>query len=812
MKQRERSIWAASLMGLAMAGLGTGCDSQVTAVPQAEASVSIEQKSEELHWSPPPTARLIASGIPGAAHVAQIMPFRGASPNVTNPTFAAMTTAGQIGEAKRLFVTSTSNFGAPLARPGEPEGAILSIDPTVGPLAVPNNFATAGDQASAAGGAIRLYTAQSPAFLNGVNNPAAATAAFPAVSLPQGISINNGNGRPWFANSPNGAGGDGSISVLDLNGRPLAGAPSPVSAGVFIGAVSNRDANTVHGLTNGAVSTAIITRSSDNSTRAVFAAALADGSIVQVHVQKGVDQLAPPGTFTPIGTIDRGRVESNSRHVITRAGMAFNWAPTFILYVADGAANRIVVLDMGADGTLFTTAAPRYFRSWAFDRPVDVAPTSPEVANGNFSSATTLGGGSDLYVLNRGNNTIVRINQNGDFLAIREIRPDTSLPGFRATGLGVSSDGLRIYVTGTGNGGEGYVVEMDSFGEGLVTGQLLAMARNDGVTRGIRELGANIFSRQFGVFQFVGPLFNGQACSDCHTNPAPGGGDVRASSEFRVGRMNGGVFDPLIGLGGPVARNNSISDLGFYCGLQTGAPPLATMTSPRSAMTLRGTSLIDSIQEKDIRAIPATQPAEIRGKLNILADGRLGRFGWKADSATLVEFMGDAFRTEQGVTNHLAPRDLVNGCGANILRPEMDGLPIQAVTEFMTTINPAAPSATCLSSPGATVFSTIGCAGCHVPTIASEGAARRIYSDLLLHDMGPALADGFVQGSATGSEWRTMPLWGLNERDFFLHDGRATTVSGAIEAHGGQGAAAAAAFSGLSAADRQALLDFLGCI
>jgi len=102
-----------------------------------------------------------------------------------------------------------------------------------------------------------------------------------------------------------------------------------------------------------------------------------------------------------------------------------------------------------------------------------------------------------------------------------------------------------------------------------------------------------------------------------------------------------------------------------------------------------------------------------------------------------------------------------------------------------------------------------------MPGPGSPTAAQRpvrLYSDLLLHDMGPDLADGFPQGQATGAEFRTMPLWRVSERAHFLHDGRAHTLSEAILAHGGQGASAASAFGALSPADRQALLDFLGCI
>ena len=88
----------------------------------------------------------------------------------------------------------------------------------------------------------------------------------------------------------------------------------------------------------------------------------------------------------------------------------------------------------------------------------------------------------------------------------------------------------------------------------------------------------------------------------------------------------------------------------------------------------------------------------------------------------------------------------------------------------------------------------------------------RLYSDLLLHNMGPGLADGFEQGSATGAEFRTAPLWRVSDRVHFLHDGRATTILEAILLHGGQAQDAVALFNALSASDRQALLAFLSCI
>ena len=113
--------------------------------------------------------------------------------------------------------------------------------------------------------------------------------------------------------------------------------------------------------------------------------------------------------------------------------------------------------------------------------------------------------------------------------------------------------------------------------------------------------------------------------------------------------------------GGPVARQHSIAELGVACDLPTGIPSAANVISKRSAMTLRGTSLLDNIRIVDIERTRLSQPDAVRGRMNILSDGRVGRFGWKAHSATLVEFMAEAFRDELGMTSPLAPTDLVRG-------------------------------------------------------------------------------------------------------------------------------------------------------
>jgi CxxC motif-containing protein (DUF1111 family) len=203
--------------------------------------------------------------------------------------------------------------------------------------------------------------------------------------------------------------------------------------------------------------------------------------------------------------------------------------------------------------------------------------------------------------------------------------------------------------------------------------------------------------------------------------------------------------------------------------------------------------------------------------MNILSDGRVGRFGWKAHSATLVEFMAEAMRDELGVTSPLAPTDLVTGCSTSS-KPEADAVPLTSLVAFLDNIDPPLPTAACLTSAGASVFHNIGCATCHQPDMFGPGNSGanpttiHPFTDLLLHDMGLALADGIQQGSATGSEFRTAPLWRVSDRVHFLHDGRAPTTLDAIRAHGGQAAAARALFEALTPSDLQALMGFLGCI
>jgi hypothetical protein len=418
--------------------------------------------------------RVVAVGIPGASAISPVGTFLPGGPIHDNPAFAAYTQPGRILDPVRILVGSASNFGAPVADSAQRQGSLLSIDPR-GPetLEVPDDFASAGDQASALGGAVQMYSTQSPAFLNGVNNPATVTAAFTAVSNPLGISINNAFGRLWPANAPYGLEGIGTSTIVDPTGIPLAGAPNPQAGGVFAGNLTPRvPAQLMSGaLTRGAVGTAFLGRSPDGSRRAVFSVVLADGSLVQEHTAQAVDGLAPAGTVSPLLQPFWNDDDAEKR-TSPRLGVVLNYTPTRILYVSEPYRNSIVALELADDGQIFHVASAHRIQSRALSLPIDLAPANIETQNPDWSSNTTLEQDADFYVANRENNTIVRMRQDGTVVAVREVRlsDGTALERARLNGIATSPDGSRIWVTVTGHlsgndRNEGAVLELPAFSQ-----------------------------------------------------------------------------------------------------------------------------------------------------------------------------------------------------------------------------------------------------------------------------------------------------------------------------------------------------------
>ena len=390
--------------------------------------------------------RLIAVGIPGVSAVAPVGTFLASGPIPAN--FPNYTQPGRVLDPKRILVGSTSNFGEPLSDPSQLPGSFLSIDPTgMTILVIPPDFAAAGGQASTPGGFVQMYSAQNAAFLNSIHNPLAPTANFTGVSNPLGLSINNAFGRIWPANAPYGLPAIGSSTILDPPGEPLAGAPNPtLVGGVYAGGLTNRQPQVIPGALNtGAIGTALLGYSPDGSGKAVFAVVCADGSIVQEHTLKGLDGLAPPGTVAPVlaGPWDRGG--NNEEHPQPRVGVLLNYSPSRILYVSEPFANSIAVIPLTDDHTVFhidNSVGVTHLSSPALNEPIDLAPVTMETSDPNWASNTTLDVQADFYVANRGDNTIVRMKQDGTVVAQRRIRMTGGRPlgALQLNGIATSPD------------------------------------------------------------------------------------------------------------------------------------------------------------------------------------------------------------------------------------------------------------------------------------------------------------------------------------------------------------------------------------
>jgi len=329
----------------------------------------------------------------------------------------------------------------------------------------------------------------------------------------------------------------------------------------------------------------------------------------------------------------------------------------------------------------------------------------------------------------------------------------------------------------------------------------------------------------------LGPVFNAKSCAECHAVPSVGGSEpnVGVARETRIGRLFNGRFDPLDGSvsvnrGGGLLQQRAINLPG--CHPQREAVPAeATFVSLRNSPPLFGAGLMEAIPEATIVANASLNGGRPNRVFNPdTGTTELGRFGWKAQVATLHQFAGDAYLNEMGITNPSFPHEnlpqgepIPSGCDT-VADPEDDGSGVTAFTNFMRFLAPAPRRpVTVQVQQGEHVFSEIGigCASCHVPTMmtgpnsvaALSNKPVNLFSDLLLHDIGTG--DGIEQGLAKGSEFRTAPLWGLSRRDRFMHDGGSNTIEKAILRHGGEAQNARDRFGELSPADHDALLAFL---
>ena len=325
----------------------------------------------------------------------------------------------------------------------------------------------------------------------------------------------------------------------------------------------------------------------------------------------------------------------------------------------------------------------------------------------------------------------------------------------------------------------------------------------------------------------LGPIFNESSCVACHSSGATGGGSARNVTRF--GRTVNGKFDALDSLGGSLLQDQAI-----LLSATEVIPREANTIVHRNSPPLFGLGLIDAIPDEAIlRNVRKLAVDGVTGKAVLTTDVvsgklRVGRFGWKAQQASVLAFAADAYRNEMGVTNRYFPTENApNGDAAKLAASDFIQDPEDApatgladfekVANFMKFLAPApALKLTPSAEAGRQVFAAAGCAVCHTPSMTTSPSKDpvfdrkevRLYSDLLVHDMG-ALGDGIVQAPTGAREMRTAPLWGLRYSAPYLHDGRATNVDDAIKAHDGEARISRERYTKLPPAQKKQLAEFL---
>jgi CxxC motif-containing protein (DUF1111 family) len=343
-----------------------------------------------------------------------------------------------------------------------------------------------------------------------------------------------------------------------------------------------------------------------------------------------------------------------------------------------------------------------------------------------------------------------------------------------------------------------------------------------------------LFQQGFGEFvevetveEGLGPRFNLDSCAGCHAHPAVGGTSPRDNPQVAFLTRRGGAASQLptfVRPDGPMVeirfkRDDKVHQLFAIeaqgCALKVGPFPPSQVTL-RQPTPVFGLGLVEEIDDSVILAPRSREEQMHKESLGIggvpqqMADGRIGRFGWKAQHRELVAFAGEAYNVEMGITNALSPTEIEPDprCqfGSMPNSPPEDNAP-GLFAAFMRGLAPPTPR-TPPNDPGRKVFDDVGCGLCHTPSLGGVP----LFSDLLLHTMGTALDDSITQGVAQGDQFRTAPLWGVGQRLFFLHDGRTSDLREAINAHASRGSEANGVIAELrkrTPTDVQALLNFL---
>src|SRR5215467_3643948 len=272
--------------------------------------------------------------------------------------------------------------------------------------------------------------------------------------------------------------------------------------------------------------------------------------------------------------------------------------------------------------------------------------------------------------------------------------------------------------------------------------------------------GKQAFLKKRTVADGLGPVFNAQSCASCHQYPRAGGSGDLTHAVNLAARRDGDRFDSLAQCGGPFFQKLSVAGVP-----RKEIPSYANLRTRRLPPNLFGAGLIEEIPESLILTNARKQPNEdgIAGHPNYI-NGELGRFGYKARVASIFEFMFLASRDELGLTSVFSPVETRVGCEAVVKQSNEPKASSQDIFHLMYFVKFSVPlkpiSHTIEQSKGQEIFGAIGCAQCHVPSFntgrnkikAFDHVEVPLYSDLLLHNMGDSLADGFEEGLASGRD------------------------------------------------------------
>ncbi|MBN8577968.1 MAG: c-type cytochrome [Cytophagales bacterium] len=360
--------------------------------------------------------------------------------------------------------------------------------------------------------------------------------------------------------------------------------------------------------------------------------------------------------------------------------------------------------------------------------------------------------------------------------------------------------------------------------DGPVSG--LTEAENLQFLRGDVAFNDEVFTAANGL----GPLFVATSCGSCH----PGDGKGHPFTTLtRFGQIDESG-NQYLNLGGPQLQHRAVP--GFT---PEDIPPNATFsrfTPPANT----GLGFIDAASDTEILTWidpDDTDGDGISGVPNwinlkeyvkerpnsVPQNGRyIGRFGKKAATYDLLQQTATAYNQDIGITSSFESVDTHSGL---VLDPEVSNQTINDVVFYLKTLKAPEPRSESNSIlEGKQLFNTIGCSKCHRPEMktgnspiaAIDNKVFYPYSDLLLHDMGPALDDGYTEGSAKSYEWRTPPLWGLGlsknsqgGQYFLMHDGRARSIDEAILLHGGEANQIRNNYQVLTADEKTKLIQFL---